>query len=100
MEDDCDAFIITPGGVGTFEEFYEVLTLKQLGRHNKAIAIFNLDDYYNDLEKFMQNAVEKQFITKSTTKLYEYFYSADDVLDYIENYSPNGADWKKFKLGD
>ncbi|MBE7088327.1 MAG: TIGR00730 family Rossman fold protein [Clostridiales bacterium] len=100
MEDDCDAFIITPGGVGTFEEFYEVLTLKQLGRHNKAIAIFNLDNYFDDLESFMQTAVQKKFITKSTTELYEYFNTVAEVLDYIENYSPNGNDWKKFKLGD
>ena len=39
MEDDAEAFIIVPGGIGTLEEFYEVLTLKQLGRHNKAMAI-------------------------------------------------------------
>ena len=41
MEDNADAFIIVPGGIGTFEEFYEILTLKQLCRHNKPIAIYN-----------------------------------------------------------
>ena len=41
MEDKADAFIVTPGGIGTLEEFFEILTLKQLGRHGKAIVIFN-----------------------------------------------------------
>ena len=45
MEDDCDAFIIVPGGIGTLEEFFEVITLKQLGRHTKAIAFYNLNGY-------------------------------------------------------
>ena len=44
MEDECDAFIVTPGGIGTFEEFFEVLTLKQLGRHQKAIVIYDIED--------------------------------------------------------
>ena len=42
MEDNAEAFIIVPGGIGTFEEFFEILTLKQLCRHNKPIAIYNL----------------------------------------------------------
>ena len=45
MEDEADAFIITPGGIGTFEEFFEVLTLKQLGRHDKTMAILNISGY-------------------------------------------------------
>ena len=42
MEDNSDAFIVVPGGIGTFEEFFEILTLKQLCRHNKPIAIYNM----------------------------------------------------------
>ena len=41
MEDNADAFIIVPGGIGTYEEFFEILTLKQLCRHNKPIALYN-----------------------------------------------------------
>ena len=59
MEDDCDAFIITPGGIGTFEEFFEVLTLKQLGRHKKAIVIYNIENYYDGLEEFMKTVYDR-----------------------------------------
>ena len=43
MEERADAFVITPGGIGTWEEFLEILTLRQLCRHNKPIAVFNID---------------------------------------------------------
>ena len=41
MEERADAFLMTPGGIGTFEEFFEILTLRQLGRHNKPISVLN-----------------------------------------------------------
>ncbi len=97
MEEDADAFVVTPGGIGTFEEFYEVLTLKQLGQHTKAIVIFNIAGYFDDLEKFMQGAVEKKFITEDCRELYHVSENADEILDYIEGYVPASADTKKFK---
>ena len=45
MEDNADAFIVVPGGIGTYEEFFEVLTLKQLARHAKPIVLFNIDGF-------------------------------------------------------
>ena len=47
MEDSADAFIMVPGGIGTFEEFYEILTAKQLLQHNKPIAVFNVNGYFS-----------------------------------------------------
>lgn len=100
MEDLADAFIITPGGIGTFEEFFEVLTLKQLGRHGKAMAVFNIDGYYDDLEKFMQTVAERKFMTFKCGEMYEYFKDADKIIDYLENYKPKGSPWQKMKIGD
>ena len=100
MEDLADAFIITPGGIGTFEEFFEVLTLKQLGRHGKAMAVFNIDGYYDDLEKFMQSVAQKKFITFKCYEMYSYFNGTDEILDYIESYKPQGTAWQKLKIGD
>jgi len=100
MEEDCDAFIITPGGIGTFEEFFEVLTLKQLGRHTKAIAIYNIDNYYDELEKFMQTVLEKKFINFKCYEMYSYFDREEDIIEYLEGYSPADTPWQKLKIGD
>lgn len=100
MEDDADAFIIVPGGVGTFEELYEVITLKQLNRHDKAIVFLNIEGYYDELEKFMHVACERKFITPSCLTLYEFRTTIDEVLDYLENYVPNPIPFKQTKLGE
>jgi len=52
-----------PGGIGTFEELFEVWTWKQLGFHNKPIGLLNVDGYYDGLQHFMQNTVEKGFVS-------------------------------------
>lgn len=88
MEDDAEAFVIAPGGVGTFEEFYEVLTLKQLGRHNKAIAVFNISGYYDNLQAFMEETVRRRFVTKDCVGMYACFTDIGAMLDYIEGYRP------------
>ncbi len=100
MEAEADSFVIVPGGVGTFEEFFEVLTLKQLGRHNKAMAIFNIDGYYDDLEKFMHTVTERKFITFACSELYKHFDTQEAVIDYIENYVPTLTPWQKLKNDD
>lgn len=97
MEERADAFIVTPGGVGTFEEFFEILTLKQLNRHQKAIAIFNIKGYYNELESFMSNAAKEEFMKKDTLGLYKMFDDMAEMLDYIEGYKPCDIDIKSMK---
>lgn len=87
MEESSDAFIVTPGGIGTFEEFFEILTLRSLDRHKKPIAILNTNGYYNDLLNFLKNGVEQKFLREGNLEL---FYVSDDIsalLDYLENYS-------------
>lgn len=100
MEDDADAFIIVPGGVGTFEELYEIVTLKQLNRLTKAIVILNINGYYDELEEFMHTAADRKFITESCLTLYEIFTDPDEALDYLENYVPVSIPIKRTKLGE
>lgn len=88
LEDSSDAFIVTPGGIGTYEEFFEVLTLKQLDRHNKPIVILNTNGYYDAMQDFMKTTAKDGFMRDFTLKLYEVFDTVDQVLDYIENYVP------------
>ena len=86
MEDRADAFIIVPGGIGTFEEFFEVFTLKQLERHNKAIAILNINGYYDAMLNMLDVAVEHKFLREACRLLYKVFTDEYEMLDYIENY--------------
>lgn len=89
MEDKSDAFIMTPGGIGTFEEFFEILTLKQLCRHKKAIAVLNLNDYFGDIVRLMERAEREGFLKDETLNLYRFFTDYNELLDYIESYKPN-----------
>lgn len=84
MEDNADGFIVTPGGIGTFEEFFEILTLKQLCRHNKPIAIYNINGYYNDLESVMKNAISKNFIKENCLDLYKITDDLEELFAYLE----------------
>ncbi len=88
MEEKADAFIIVPGGIGTFEEFFEIFTLKQLERHNKAIAIYNINGYYDAMLKMLDVAVEEKFLREGCRLLYEVFDDEKEMLDYIESYKP------------
>lgn len=63
MAERADAFLALPGGIGTFEEFFEVWTWKQLGYHNKPIGLLNVDGYYDGLLAFMNNTVNKDFVS-------------------------------------
>ncbi len=100
MEDVSDIFVVVPGGIGTFEELFEVLTLKQLNRHDKGIVIFDIDGYYDGMEIFMETAYKRKFITEKCRHLYENYDNIDDVINYVENYKPDGTPWQKLKLGD
>ena len=98
MEDRADAFIMTAGGIGTFEEFFEILTLKQLGRHTKPIVMLNTDGYFNKMEEMMRDAIAQKFIFESVSELYAVCDSVEDALDYIEGYkceSIDASDYKK-----
>ncbi|MCD7873303.1 MAG: TIGR00730 family Rossman fold protein [Clostridiales bacterium] len=86
MEDNSDAFIIAPGGIGTYEEFFEVYTLKQLGRHNKAIAVFNSNGYYDKMVEMLNHNVKENFLRESSLELIKVFDEIEPLLDYTENY--------------
>ena len=98
MEEHCDAFIITPGGIGTLDEFFEILTLKQLGRHNKAIVLFNINVFYDELDTMMTKSIQEKFITDDCKELYKVYTDVNEILDYIEKYDPKDIDLSKVKI--
>lgn len=97
MEDNADAFIIVPGGIGTLEEFFEVLTLKQLHRHDKAIALYNVNGFYNSLDKVIKEYIEQGFINDSCLDIYKVIDSEEELISYVENYSADGIKWDTLK---
>ena len=100
MEERADAFITTVGGIGTFEEFFEVLTLKQLARHAKAVTILNTNGYYDNMLKMLDTAVEGEFLTKQGRGLCADFSSADDLVKYLDEYTEEIMDiFELRKLG-
>lgn len=92
MEEMADAFIVAPGGIGTFEEFFEVLTLKQLGRHEKAIVVLNTNSYYDSMLKFIDFTTENKFMTDGCRKLFYVAKDNEDALSYLESYKPQKYD--------
>ena len=78
-----DALITLPGGIGTFEEFFEVLTLKQLGRHAKPLALLSTLDYYAPLLKLLETAVEGGFLVKSCMELFAVCHTPRAALDHV-----------------
>ncbi len=62
MAEHADAFVTLPGGIGTFEEFFEVWTWRQLGYHDKPVGLLNVNSYYDGLMAFLQASVAQQFM--------------------------------------
>lgn len=69
MAERADAFVALPGGLGTFEELFEVWTWRQLGYHQRPIALLNTAGYYDALLAFLQDTVRQQFVTDPQARL-------------------------------
>lgn len=88
MREMADAFIALPGGFGTLEEILEVITLKQLDYHNKAIVFVNTNGFYNDLFKQFERSFEENFAKPNYRELYYIAENSDDAMNYLKNYTP------------
>jgi len=83
MEKRSDAFIMTPGGIGTMEEFFEIYTLKQLGRHDKPIGILNTGGYYNELIHMLGCTVSKGFMAAECLELFCVSEDPEQLLEML-----------------
>lgn len=97
MEDNADGFVMAPGGIGTFEEFFEILTLKQLNRHEKPIVVLNIAGYYDKLLSFMEYSVAEGFMSESCKELYQTVETVEETLDYLENYEAHMRSTEEYK---
>ena len=88
MDEKSDAFVALPGGLGTFDELFGCLTLKQLGRHAKPVVLLNTLGYFEPLFALIKHSVEKKFAGKDTLSLFALCDTPEQVMEYIAHYIP------------
>ena len=91
MAELADAFIALPGGYGTLEEFFEILTWAQIGLHTKPIGLFNFRGYYDNLLTFIGHARQEGFIFPEHEALFVHADDAEHLLDALETYQHPGG---------
>jgi uncharacterized protein (TIGR00730 family) len=78
-----DAFVVLPGGLGTFEEMFEILVGRQLGYHDKPIVILNTNDYYGPLVAMIEHGIEGKFIKPQARNLYHVAATVEDAMHFL-----------------
>ena len=79
-----DVFIILPGGYGTLDELFEVLTIKQLGLSNKPIIIYNIQGFWEPLKKLFLFLKEEGFIDNKDLKEFVWADNIDEILKFLK----------------
>ncbi len=90
MAELSDGFVAMPGGIGTFEEWFEVLTWSQLGIHRKACGLLNVDGYYSDLLSLLDRSVTEGFLKAKHRAKVLVADGAGALLDAMEAWEPLG----------
>lgn len=88
MAELSNAFIAMPGGLGTLEECFEVLTWGQLGLHGKPCGLLNTSGYFDPLLAFVEHAVGEGFVRREHADMILVAVDPADLLDRLEQYSP------------
>ena len=86
MLEKADGFITLPGGFGTLEEFFEMITLNQIGYHKKPSAILNIDGFYDKLLEFIDQLINEGFIRPAHRAALIVSDSIEEILDKMEKY--------------
>lgn len=88
IEQLSDAFIIMPGGFGTLDEFFEMLTLGQLGMIKKPIGVFNIAGYYDKLFELFDHFIEERFIRPEHKELFFVNDDENELITCLKNFEP------------
>ncbi|MEZ5691364.1 MAG: TIGR00730 family Rossman fold protein [Rickettsiales bacterium] len=83
MFDRSDAFIVFPGGFGTMDEMFEIITWKQLMLHDKPVVIFNYQGYWDPLIELMKNIIENRFAKAEVATYYHVVDELEDIMDVL-----------------
>lgn len=94
MAELSDAIISLPGGVGTWEEFFEALAWNQLGIYSKPIVLYNVDNYYSKLFEFTEFSVREGFLPQTTHEELFMSDSLEEIFEFIESFTIRDTkDW-------
>ena len=88
MRKRSDAFVALPGGFGTLEEILEVITLKQLNYHNKAVVFINTNGYYDSLLEQFEKSYRETFAKESYRQMYFVASNSVEAVHYLLQYQP------------
>lgn len=88
MAELADGFVALPGGIGTFEEIFEVWTWAQLGFHGKPCGLLNIAGYYDGLTAFLDHAASEQFVRADQRRMLVVEADPVALLDRFASYSP------------
>jgi uncharacterized protein (TIGR00730 family) len=84
----ADAFIALPGGFGTLDELFEMLTWAQLGLHQKPVALLDVDGYYTPLVAFLDHATAEGLLRPEYRAMLLVGHDADELLDRMARHTP------------
>ena len=83
MSEAADCFILLPGGVGSYEEIFEIMAWNQLKIINKPLYVLNANGFYNSLKLFLEHAKDEGFFSEKTFEMFNLYDSIDDILSKI-----------------
>ena len=86
LEEKSQATIVVPGGIGTYEEFFEILTLKSLNRLDRAIVFYNINGYYDLMRQLLEHTAKEKFMEPAILDMCKFMDKPEEILDYIEQY--------------
>lgn len=92
MAERCDGFVALPGGIGTFEELFEVWTWRQLGYHDKPIGLLNTEGYYDALLGFLGQTVSGGFVSETQRALLQVATDPVTLLDTLGRLAPSATE--------
>ncbi|AWH74462.1 TIGR00730 family Rossman fold protein [Dokdonia sp. Dokd-P16] len=99
LQERSDGFITLPGGFGTMEELFEVLTWSQLALHQKPVGMLNVNGFYDDLLSALRNMVDKGFLKQENYDILLVDTTVEGLLDQMENFKPMAMPkWLKASL--
>jgi hypothetical protein len=84
MEKRSSAFVVLPGGFGTLDEFFEILTWRQLGIHDKPIILVNAFGYFDGLSSFVDTAIDHDFVRANNRELFSITSNLEETISVLE----------------